>query len=96
MKVYQSETQEYIDMPVIGKVRYVGESFGVDALTDGLEYVVVGILDQDYLRVVDDSEEDYLYPIDNPRPMDGSSVGGRWEIIEDSNGELEKIKYLMG
>jgi len=33
-------------------------------------------------RVIDDSGEDYLYSKDNPAPLDGSSPGGRWEIIE--------------
>ena len=95
MKVYQSETNTYIDMPTIGKVRYTGESFGVDSLTNGLEYFVVGVLEQDYLRIVDDSGEDYLYPVSNLRPIDGSSVGGQWEIIEDYTGDLEKLRRLM-
>ena len=33
-------------------------------------------------RVVDDSGEDYLYSKENPAPLDMSSPGGRWEIIE--------------
>ncbi len=44
------------------------------------------------LRVVDDSEEDYLYSVVNPRPLDGSSPGGKWEIVEDDqNKTLEKL-----
>ncbi|OFK57064.1 hypothetical protein HMPREF2811_06805 [Globicatella sp. HMSC072A10] len=82
IKVYQSETDSYKEMECIGKVRYEGETFGVICLTDGQVYDVVGI-EPDYLRVVDDSEEDYLYPIINPRPTDGSSKGGRWVLVED-------------
>lgn len=94
MKVYQSETNNYIEMKPLGKVRYVGESFGVDSLTDGEVYAVIEV-DKKFgdLRIVDDSAEDYLYSIDNPAPLDGSSKGGKWEIVEDFTGELaEYIK----
>jgi len=64
------------------KLRYVGESFGVDSLTNGVTYDAT-IEDSDYYRVVDDSGEDYLYSRTNPRPMDESSAGGRWEIVEE-------------
>lgn len=65
------------------KLKYVGETFYKPlGLTDGKIYKV---LDEDdiYYRVVDDSGEDYLYPKNNPRPMDGSSKGGRWEKVAD-------------
>lgn len=94
IKVYQSETNEYIEMESIGKVRYVGESFGVDSLTNGKVYDVIEVLKDDLIRVVDDSEEDYLYSIVNPRPLDGSCKGGRWEVIEDDKkGTLRKAIY---
>ena len=51
------------------KLKYIGESFGVDSLTNG--------------KIYDASGEDYLYPKINPAPLDGSSVGGRWEIVEE-------------
>ncbi|MGT2757548.1 MULTISPECIES: hypothetical protein [Streptococcus] len=63
----------------IAKLRYVGESFGVDSLTNGNIYDVLEFLPDDLVRVVDDSGEDYLYSFTNPKPIDGSSVGGRWE-----------------
>ena len=64
------------------KARYVGESFGVDSLTNGKIYE---ILEDDHgmYRVIDDSGEDYLYSKDNPAPLDGSSKGGRWDIVEE-------------
>ncbi len=64
------------------KLKYIGESFGVDSLTNGKIYDAT-VEDNDYYRVVDDSGEDYLYPKINPAPLDGSSVCGRWEIVEE-------------
>lgn len=65
------------------KIKYIGESFGVDSLTNGNIYECIGV-DNGMLRVIDDSDEDYLYNIDNPKPMDCSSVGGKWIIVEDN------------
>ena len=62
------------------KARYVGESFGVDSLTNGKIYEILGD-EHGMYRVIDDSGEDYLYSKDNPAPLDGSIKGGRWEII---------------
>lgn len=62
------------------KLKYIGESFGVDSLTNGKIYEATD--EGDFYRVIDDSEEDYLYSKVNPAPLDGSSPGGRWEIIE--------------
>ena len=64
------------------KLRYVGESFGVDSLTNGKIYEATEE-NMDYYRVIDDSGEDYLYTKENPAPLDGSSPGGRWEIVEE-------------
>ncbi len=64
------------------KARYVGESFGVDSLTNGKIYEILGE-DHGMYRVIDDSGEDYLYSKENPAPLDGSSPGGRWEIVEE-------------
>ena len=63
------------------KLRYVGDSFGVDSLTNGKIYEATEE-NADYYRVIDDSGEDYLDTKENPAPLDGSSPGGRWEIIE--------------
>lgn len=62
------------------KLRYIGESFGIDSLTDGKIYDAVE--ENGMYRVVDDSGEDYLYSMENPAPLDQSSPGGRWEIIK--------------
>lgn len=64
------------------KVKYIGESFGAVSLTNGKTYECTAY-ENGMLRIIDDSEEDYLYSVVNPRPLDGSSKGGKWEIIED-------------
>lgn len=64
------------------KLRYIGESFGIDSLTNGKIYDAE-IENEGMYRVIDDSGEDYLYSKINPAPLDGSSPGGRWEIIEN-------------
>lgn len=62
------------------KIKYVGSSIGVDSLTDGKVYDVT---DEDGMyRVIDDSGEDYLCSKENPAPLDGSSPGGKWVIVE--------------
>lgn len=79
------------------KVKYIGESFGLFGLTDGNIYECTGIQGS-MLMVIDDEEfddEGYLYSIKNPAPADGSSKGGRWEIIKDNdNKDLEKAFKL--
>lgn len=74
------------------KVKYVGKSFGVDSMTDGKEYEVLGI-DKltGMLRIIDDSEEDYLYNPKSPKPNGAKEAYGTFEIIEDDDeGSLEK------
>lgn len=62
------------------KLRYKGQSFGVDSLTDGKIYDATE--EDGMYRVIDDSGEDYLYSMTDPAPLDGSSSGGKWEIVE--------------
>ena len=87
------------------KLRYIGSSFGVAGLTDGKVYECLGVeFEGTALRIIDDDLDDwnynddpewkpgYLYSITNPAPSDGSSPGGRWEIVEDDEqGTLAKI-----
>lgn len=65
------------------KLKYVGESFGVDSLTNGKIYEASIDAESGMYRVIDDSGEDYLYSKENPAPMDGSRPGGKWEIVEE-------------
>ncbi len=74
------------------KVRYIGKSFGVDSLTDKKIYKVVEV-DKltGGLRIVDDSDEDYLYHPKSPKPNGAKEAYGRFEIVEDDeSGSLRK------
>ena len=62
------------------KLRDIGPSFGIDSLTNGKVYEAIE--EDGMYRDIDDSGEDYLYSMTNPAPLDGSSPGGCWEVIE--------------
>ncbi len=65
------------------KLRYVGETFGPEGLTDGKIYEAKE--EDGWYRVIDDSEEDYLYSQTHPAPLFRSEgIGGRWEVIDDA------------
>lgn len=75
------------------KVRYKGVPFGALGLRDNTVYECLGV-EYGLLRIIDESEEDYLYSAINPRPLDGSSQGGKWEIVEDDEkGTLREAIY---
>lgn len=77
------------------KVKYIGKSFGVEGLTNGKEYEVIAI-EQDMLRVIDDSGEDYLYSAFKPCSLEDSTKCGKWKIVEDNkNKDLEKTNYIQ-
>lgn len=90
IEVYQSELNKKISLEYIGKVKYVGETFGVDSLTDGKIYNVV-YDKNNAIKIVDDSEEDYIYDLNAPKPLDESSQGGKFLIVEDLKGILSKV-----
>ncbi len=79
------------------KLRYIGESFNMPVgLRDGKTYDCLGV-EYGLLRIVDEDTDEMngvLYSAVNPRPIDGSSLGGRWEIVEDDEkGTLRKAIY---
>ena len=78
------------------KVKYEGKSFGVDGLTDGKTYEVIGVNELiGALRVVDDSGEDYLYHPTQPKPLCAKEPYGTFEIVEDDEkGTLAKAMGL--
>lgn len=79
------------------KLKYIGETFGAMSLTDGKIYECLSIKPEfGLLEVIDDSGENYTYPIDNPRPLTGNSKGGKWEIIEDKNDTLKNAFNQLG
>jgi hypothetical protein len=57
------------------KLKYIGKTFydGL-GLTNGKIYECLGE-EGPFYRVIDDSDEDYLYSKTNPAPLDGSSKG---------------------
>lgn len=63
IKVYQSKEDIYIDMKVVDKYRYIGESDELE-FTNGKIYNCVGYED-DMARIVDETNEDYLYSLHN-------------------------------
>lgn len=70
------------------KVKYVGKSFGVDSLTNGKIYEVLEVDDlTGAFRLVDDSDEDYLYHPTSPKPNGAKEAYGHFEIIEDNENE---------
>lgn len=77
---------------MIGKIKYIGKSFGIDQLTDGKIYDVIAI-EEPFIRIIDDSGEDYLYSLYQPSSMEDIKLCGKWEIIEDPQNILkDKIK----
>lgn len=93
IQVYQCVTDEYVTMTSIGRLQFVGKSFGIDELTDGKIYDIVGIDKDDMFRVVDDSGEDYLYYIKDPGVTVRMKKKGDWRLIDDYTGELSKFKH---
>lgn len=90
-KKYDKINEKYIEVEALGRVKYIGESFGVDGLTNGKTYYVIGIEDGMF-RIIDDSEMDYLYSIYKPSSLSDYRKNGKWEVIEDSkNKDLKKI-----
>jgi len=72
------------------KLQYVGQSFGVGGLTNGKIYECLG-LKYPFVRVIDDSGEDYVYLINAPGPLDRSIPPGKWKVIEDdAYGSLQR------
>ena len=93
IKVYQTENNCYKNMKLLGTLKYVGKSFGVVSLTNNKIYNCVGYDEQGLVRIIDDSDEDYSYLAINPRLLDGSSEGGKWEPVEIYDDGLKK--YLI-
>ncbi len=78
-------------MNVIGKVKYIGKSFGVESLTNGKIYDVIDI-DAPFLKIIDDSGEPYLYSINKPSSMNNPEEEcGEWFLIETNNEKLREL-----
>lgn len=77
------------------KVRYVGKSYGVDSMTNGKVYTVLEVDEvSGGLRIIDDSNEDYLYHPQEPKPNGAKKAYGHFEIVEDDkDGSLRRAIY---
>jgi hypothetical protein len=75
---------------MIGKVKYIGKSFGIESLTNGKTYDVLAI-EKPFIRIIDDCGEDYLYNIYQPGDLQNIKLFGRWELIESNDKELSNI-----
>lgn len=65
MKVYQCKEDKYIEMDVIAKYKYIGESDDLEFI-NGKIYNCVGYdKEHDMARIVDETGEDYLYSLKN-------------------------------
>ncbi len=80
-------------MATIGKVKYIGKSFGAESLTNGKIYDVIGI-EEPFLRIIDDSGEDYLWSIYKPCCMEDTTLCGKWELIETTSKKLKELLSL--
>lgn len=63
IEVYQGELNKKFLSGIYQESKYVGETFGVDSLTDGKIYNVV-YDKNNAIKIVDDSE-DYIYDLNN-------------------------------
>lgn len=81
--VYQSEINQRIPMEYIGTVQYIGKDDPL-SFTDGNIYTIVRDKNGD-LKVVDDTDEDYLYNLNEP-----NNLGGKFFYLDDPYGILAR------
>jgi len=62
IKVYQSESDSFIEKKIIGKYKYIGGEKTTDLVKNNIYYRVEP---ENEFRIVDESGEDYLYIPDN-------------------------------
>ncbi|WP_077074662.1 hypothetical protein [Aedoeadaptatus urinae] len=81
--VYQSEINQWIPMEYIGTMQYIGKDDPL-SFTDGKVYTIVRDKNRD-LKVVDDTDEDYLYNLNAP-----NDLGGQFFYLDDPYGILAR------
>jgi hypothetical protein len=57
---------------MICRVKYIGKSFGVDSLTNNKIYDVLSV-ESLFIKIIDDSEEDYLYSLPKPSYLENQN-----------------------
>lgn len=80
------------EVKVLFRVKYIGENIPL-TFTNGKIYDVIEIIDSYYIRVIDDSKEDYMYLFKEPKLLTMEKSKGKFEIVEDFTGG--KIKKIM-
>lgn len=83
INVYQSELNKEIPLEYIGKVKYIGPDDPLSFINEKEYYVVRDRYK--VLKVVDETEEDYVYDLTNP-----DNLGGKFYYIEDSKDILKE------
>lgn len=87
-------------MKKIGRVKYIGPDIGCDGLFNNGVYDV--IINPEYedsegvFRIIDESEEDYLYDPMEPQSAFGKYKGGKFEVIEDLTVNQSIVKAVKG
>ncbi|MCL2774124.1 MAG: hypothetical protein FWD71_12340 [Oscillospiraceae bacterium] len=79
---------------VLGKIRYLGPDIVVTFTNEKIYEVLEIDKLTGLLRIIDNSDDDYLYsPIEPGLPSE-EYKGGRFEIVEDDEkGSLSKVIY---
>ena len=85
IQVYQCELDRTIPLEYIGMVKYVGP-YDPLSFTNGEDYAIVRD-DNGWLKVVDDTDEDYIYDLSEP-----NTRGGKFYYLDDPQ---EILKDLM-
>jgi hypothetical protein len=57
---------------MICRVKYIGNWFGVDSLTNNKIYDVLSV-ESLFIKIIDDSEEDYLYSLPKPSCLENQN-----------------------
>lgn len=72
------------------KVKYIGPDIGIDGLKSNRIYDVLEVDElTGYLRIIDESGDDYLYHPNKPQAIAGTYKGGYFEIINDKDNILK-------
>lgn len=83
IQVYQSEFDKEKPLEYVGKVKYIGPDDLLYFVNNG-EYNIV-FDKNNTLKVVDETEEDYMYILSEP-----NNLGGKFFYIDDTWGILKK------
>ena len=77
------------------QVKYLGPNIGVDGLINGKVYEVKEVDEMTgMLRIIDESQDDYLYSPTHPKAFAGGYQGGKFEIVSDDNkGTLKQAIF---